>query len=122
MQEKQQGGGFTGYGSARYGSYGGQAQDSPQLQAAANYLANRCYQEAMNVLNHITDHSARECAEQAVRMEPSNIEYRQLMQQLNFGGMWYSSMGESYGRPYEGFSRFCISMALMNICCTCCCI
>ena len=142
MQEKQQGGSsFTGYGSARYGSYSSQTQDSPQLQAAANYLANRCYQEAMNVLNDITDHSARwyyycaianaglgnnmsarECAEQAVRLEPSNIEYRQLMQQLNFGGMWYSSMGESYGRPYEGFSRFCISMVLMNMCCTCCCI
>lgn len=142
MQEKQQGGGaFSGFGSARYGGYGRQSQEEPQMQAAANYLANRCYQEAMNVLNHISNHTARwyyycaithaglgnnmtarECAEQAVRLEPSNIEYRQLMQQLNFGGTWYSSMGESYGRPYESFSRFCMSMVFMNMCCTCCCI
>ena len=129
MQEKQQGGsGFNGYGSARYGGYGSQTQDSPQMQAAANYLANRCYQEAMNVLNNISDHAglgnnvtARECAEQAVRLEPSNIEYRQLMQQLNYGGAWYSSMGEDYGRPYDNFNRFCMSMVLMNMCCTCCC-
>lgn len=142
MQEKQQGGGaFTGFGSARYGGYGRQTQEAPQMQAAANYLANRCYQEAMNVLNNISEHTARwyyycavahaglgnnmtarECAEQAVRLEPGNIEYRQLMQQLNFGGTWYSSMGESYGRPYESFSRFCMSMVFMNMCCTCCCI
>ena len=142
MQEKQQGGsGFNGYGSARFGGCSSQTQDSPQMQAAANYLANRCYQEAMNVLNNISDHSARwyyfcavahaglgnnvtarECAEQAVRLEPSNIEYRQLMQQLNYGGTWYSSMGEDYGRPYDSFNRFCMSMVLMNMCCTCCCI
>ena len=142
MQEKQQGGsGFNGYGSARYGGCSSQTQDSPQMQAAANYLANRCYQEAMNVLNNISDHSARwyyfcavahaglgnnvtarECAEQAVRLEPSNIEYRQLMQQLNYGGTGYSSMGEDYGRPYDSFNRFCMSMVLMNMCCTCCCI
>ncbi len=142
MQEKQQGGSsFNGFGSTGYGGYSRQAQNTPQMQAAANYLANRCYQEAMNVLNNITDHSARwyyycavanaglgnnvtarECAEQAVRLEPSNIEYRQLMQQLNFDGTWYSSMGEGYGRPYESFSRFCMSMVFMNMCCTCCCI
>ncbi len=144
MQEKQQGGSFAGFGSARYGGsggYGSRQQEDPQMQAAANYLANRCYQEAMHVLNNISNHSARwyyycavanaglgnnvtalEFAEQAVRMEPSNIEYRQLMQQLHFGGTWYSSMGESYGRPYESFHRFCMSMVFMNICCSCCCI
>lgn len=143
MQEKQQGSSFKGYGSGRYGDYGSfhsRAKEDPMMQAAANYLANRCYQEALNVLNQISEHSARwyyycavanaglgnnvtacEYAEQAVRMEPSSIEYRQLLQQLNFGGTWYSSMGESYGRPYEGFSRFCMSMVLMNMCCTCCC-
>ncbi len=140
MQEKQKGSSFTGYGSARYGGFGGQSQETPQMQAAASYLANRCYQEAMNVLNNISERgarwyyysavahaglgnnvTAREFAEQAVQMEPSNIEYRQLMQQLNFGGSWYSSMGADYGRPYESYNRFCISMVLMNMFCTCCC-
>ena len=142
MQEKQKGGSsFSGFGSARYAGFGSRQQEDPQMQAAANYLANRCYQEAMHVLNNIANHSARwyyycavanaglgnnvtalEFAEQAVRMEPSNIEFRQLMQQLHFGGTWYSSMGESYGRPYESFNRFCMSMVFMNMCCTCCCV
>lgn len=153
MHEKQQGfdasqgyGGFTGgyrgngTGGRAYRYYGNRTQENPQMQAAANYLANRCYQEALNVLEHISEHSARwyyysavahaglgnnvtasEYAQQAVRMEPSNLEYRQLMQQLNFGGTWYSSMGESYGRPYEGFGRFCMSMVMMNMCFGCCC-
>lgn len=154
MQEKQQGygyggfsgggfsGGFGGYSSNRsYQSYGGRAQEMPEMQAAANYLANRCYQEALNILNNINDRGARwyyysavahaglgnnvtaaEYAKQAVQMEPSNLEYRQLLQQLNMGGGWYSSMGQSYGRPYEGFSRFCMSMVIMNMCLNCCCI
>ncbi len=150
MQQKQQGygyggfsgGGFGGYGSSRnYQSYGNRTQEMPEMQAAANYLANRCYQEALNVLNNIKEHSARwhyysavahaglgnnvtavEYAKQAVQMEPSNLEYRQLLQQLNMGGGWYSSMGQSYGRPYEGFSRFCMSMVVMNMCLNCCCI
>lgn len=150
MQEKQQGygyGGFSGGGFGRYGSnrsyqsYGGRAQEMPEMQAAANYLANRCYQEALNVLNDIKERGARwyyysaaahaglgnnatavEHAKQAVQMEPSNLEYRQLLQQLNTGGGWYSSMGQSYGRPYEGFSHFCMSMVIMNMFLNCCCI
>lgn len=149
MQEKQQGysyGGNTnssygGYGSARRnGAYGRRTQESPEMQAAANYIANRYYQEALNVLNNINERSARwyyysaiahaglgnnmtacEYAEQAVSMEPSNMEYRQLMQQLNFGGTWYSNMGENYGRPYEGFNCFCMSLVFMNLCGSCCC-
>ena len=150
MQEKQQGygyggfagGGFGGYSSNRnYQSYGSRTQEMPEMQAAANFLANRCFQEALNVLNNIKEHSARwyyysavahaglgnnvtacEYAKQAVEMEPSNLEYRQLLQQLNMGGGWYSSMGQNYGRPYEGFSRFCMSMVIMNMCLNCCCI
>lgn len=101
MQEKQQGSSFSGYGSARYNGFGRQSQESPKMQAAANYLASRCYQEAVNVLNSISERgarwyyysavanaglgnnmTAREYAEQAVKLEPSNIEYRHLMQQL----------------------------------------
>ncbi|MCI9123348.1 MAG: DnaJ domain-containing protein [Eubacterium sp.] len=142
MQEKQQGSGFGGFGSARYGSGFGQthSQESTRMQAAANYLANRRFQDALHVLNSIAEHTARwyyycalanaglgnnmtarEFAEQAVQMEPSSMEYRQLLQQLYFGGAWYSSMGESYGRPYEGFPCFCMSMVLMNMCGMCCC-
>lgn len=147
MQERQQGysgydygGARSGYGGFTGGAYRTRREETPQMQAAANYLANRYYKEAWNILNGMNERSARwyyysavaqaglgnnmtarEYAEQAVQMEPTNMEYRQLVQQLSLGGNWYSSMGQGYGRPYEGFDRFCMSMVLMNLCCNCCC-
>ena len=57
MKEKQQGSGY-GYNSGNSYGYGGgqsyhynQSNENPKLQAAANYIANRCYAEALNVLN-----------------------------------------------------------------------
>ena len=64
MKEKQSGGSFggsygyntssAGGGSYRYNYSGNQgyrtANDSPQMQAAANYIASRHYVEALNVL------------------------------------------------------------------------
>ena len=54
------GGGFGGFGGQQR-SYQNQNQDedSIRLQAAANYLNSRHYQEALNVLNSITSHSAQ---------------------------------------------------------------
>lgn len=67
MKEKQQGGGYGGYGSGTgayngransYGYYGragaGQrTEESPQMRAAANYINSRHFKEALNVLNNI---------------------------------------------------------------------
>ena len=67
MKEKQQGSGY-GYNSGNSYGYGGgqsyhynQSTENPKLQAAANYIANRCYAEALNVLNGIpfSERSAR---------------------------------------------------------------
>lgn len=105
-----------GYGSSASG-------ESVEMQAAANYIRNRCFKEALHVLDGISDRTARwyyysaianagsgnnvtakEHASQAVNMEPSNMEYRQLQQQLEFGGTWYQSRGGEYERPYSGSS------------------
>lgn len=141
MKQKQQG---YSYGSGRNnGAYGGgygQSEDSVELQAAANYIANRYYKEALNVLNNISNRNARwyyysaianagtgnnvtakDHADTAVRMEPSNMEYRQLKQQLEYGGTWYTNMGSSYERPYASSGNLCLSFFLMNLLCNCCC-
>ena len=144
MKQKQQGYsyGYGGFGSGmNNGAYDGgyrQSTDSVEMQAAANYLAHRCYREALNVLNGIGNRNARwyyysamanmgvgnnatalEHANTAVSMEPSNMEYRQLKQQLEFGGTWYTNMGSSYEHASSG--SFCLSMLCMNILCNCCC-
>lgn len=158
MKEKQQGtgygysntsGGSGGYGYGRTGNYGyggnrtyDGAAESPQMQAAANYIANHCYAEAINVLNSIpfgerqarwyyysalanqgagNNLMAKEHAARAVEMEPSNMEYRQFLQHLEYGGTWYSNMGSSYERPYQSAGTLCLNLCLLNMLCNCCC-
>lgn len=135
------GGGFGGF-SSQQRSYQNQSQDedSIRLQAAANYLNSRHYQEALNVLNSITSHSAQwyyysaiansglgnnvlalQQAQTAAQMEPSNQTYQELVQRLNSGSSWY----QSRQNPYETFSsgtanwclRLCLLNAALNLCC-----
>lgn len=153
MKEKQQGssyGGFGSYGSDGYGGYGysgGSAYrqregESTQMRAAWNYIANRHFAEALNVLNSVpfgergarwyyysavanqgagNNIRAMEHAKRAVEMEPSSMEYRQFLQHLEYGGTWYSSMGSSYDRPYASAGNWCLSMLCLNMFCNCCC-
>ena len=140
-------GGFGGYGSAGgFGGYGGASsagqndEYTMHLNAAMNYIRAGKYNEALNVLSGMGQKTARwyyysglanagvgnniiarDHADRAVAMEPSNMEYRQLKQQLEFGGNWYQNMGESYGRPYSGSSGYCLSFLLLNLLCNCCC-
>ena len=164
MKEKQQGtGGYertygNGYGGGYSGSYyggfgsgfgggyyGGQSssyqEESSRLQAAANYIRNGYYREALNVLNDIpfgerqgrwyyysamanqgvgNTATALEHIHRAVELEPSNIQYRQYQEHLEYGGTWYTTMGSGYERPYSG-SDWCLKMILLNLFCNCCC-
>lgn len=157
MKEKQSGGssygGGYGYGyrtSGNTGSYqyGGSSSystgnESPKMRAAANYIVNRHYSEALNVLNDIpfserharwyyysaranqgmgNNIVAKEHATRAVEMEPSNMEYRQFLQHLEFGGTWYTNMGSQYDRPYSSSGNWCLSMLFLNMLCNCCCL
>ena len=145
MKEKQYGSSYGyagGYSSGNgYAGRGGGSQESIQLQAAANYIANRCYDQALHVLNDIpfsqrgarwyyfsavanagtgNNMTAKQHGARAVELEPSNLEYRQFLQHLEYGGTWYSSMGQGYERPYSG-SSLCLNMLLLNMFCNCCC-
>lgn len=156
MQEKQQGYsggnyrnssygqggsyGAGGYGQGGYGgSYGGRAYggqgDSPEMQAAANFINNGEYWQALNVLNNIHDRNAKwyyfsavanqgagnnatalEHAQRAVDMEPSNMEYRQFLQNLQFGGTWYQNMSDPYERPFGNMVGICALVCCMSAC------
>ena len=58
-------GGFGGFGSYGYGSAGstgrtsGMSEEDAHLNAAANYIRSGHYKEALNVLDGISQHSAR---------------------------------------------------------------
>jgi molecular chaperone DnaJ len=112
------------------------------MQAAGNYIRNRCYREALNVLSDIpfaertgrwyyysavansglgNNATAIEHIRRAVDLEPSNTQYRQFQQYVNGGGTWYSSMGGGYERPYSSPGRFCLSFFFLQLLCSCCC-
>ncbi|MCD8232656.1 MAG: DnaJ domain-containing protein [Clostridiales bacterium] len=143
----QSGYGQSGYRQSGYGgqSYGGQSayNDSPEMRVAANYINSGHFNEALNTLNRMpsSQRSARwyyfaaaahqgvgnnvqamEFAKRAVEMEPSNMEYRQFLQNLEFGGTWYSNMGSSYQRPFGNAGGICLTLCcFMSMFGGCCC-
>ena len=130
------GGGYSGYGNSAYGGY--------RAYTAANYINNQRFAEAMNILNGMQDRNglwyymhaianaglgnnvnAVEDAQMAVDLEPENLEYQKLLQQLSGNGDWYSHMGRGYGyggADCEGnnVSRACCSCCAIELLCCCC--
>ena len=125
-------GGYS-YGGSSYGNYGGyqNAQQDPRLQAAVNYINNRRFREALNTLDQVSERSAlwyylsgcanaglgnnilaRDHAAQAVNMEPNNMQYRQLLNQIDFSSRRYQ--GSPYGSGYGPNSSSC---GTGNMCC-----
>ena len=101
------------------------------MQAAENYIRNHAYDEALHVLSELSNRNARwyylsamansgqgnnitakEHAQRAVSMEPNNMLYRQLLQQLENGGQWYQTMGQEYGNPFDGSGDWCMKLCL----------
>ena len=64
---------------------------------------------------------ALEHAKQAAAMEPNNMQYRQLVQQLEGGGMWYRDMQGPFYEYSSGGSDFCVKLCIANMICNCCC-
>ena len=133
--------GYGGFGSYYSNNRSYYQEENSRLQAAANYIRNGYYKEAFNVLNDIPFNerngrwyyysalanravgntaTALEHIRRAVELEPSNIQYRQFQQNLEYGGTWYTTMGSGYERPYSG-SEWCLRMILLNLFCNFCC-
>ena len=136
-------GGFGGFGSYQgYGGSGSAGQGGEyamHLKAAANYIQNRYYKEALNVLNQMQERTgqwyylsaianmglgnnlmALEHAKQATIQEPYNQQYRQLVYQLENGGSWYQDMRRTYDTPVDMGGGFCIRLCLANMLCNLC--
>ena len=136
------GGAGYGYGQSGYGGYNQQYQQdsSIEMRAAANYINTGHYTEAINVLSSVepakrnarwyylnalaqaglhNNAQAMEYARQAASMEPGNMQYQQLLSQLQSGGTWYGQRGQEYGRStYTNLNPLCSCLA-MQLCCMC---
>ena len=138
-------GGFGGFGDFGFGGYqqrqstGGSEYEN-HLRAAANYIQSRHFKEALNVLNAMQSRNAQwyyysaiannglgnnvmalDHAKKAVSMEPNNLQYRQLLQQLEGGGMWYRDMQGPFYQYSSGGSDICLKICIANMICNCCC-
>ena len=138
-------GSYGGFGDFGFGGYqqrqstGGSEYEN-HLRAAANYIQSRHFKEALNVLNAMQSRNAQwyyysaianngignnvmalDHAKKAVSMEPNNMQYRQLLQQLEGGGMWYRDMQGPFYQQSSGGSDFCLKLCIANLICNCCC-
>lgn len=140
-------GGFGGFEDffnqwANYSGARRAEEERIELTAARNYINNGHYREALTSLGQVPELErtarwyyfaavasqrignnidAMNHAKRAADMEPDNQEYRTLLQQLQNGGSWYQSRGETYqtssGMPPA--AGWCLSMVALNLCCNC---
>ena len=135
-RQQSYGGSQKGYSQQSGASYSG--SDSPEMQAARNFVVNGRYAEARRVLDGMTARNARwyylsslanqglgnsidalQDARRAVQLDPNNTEYRMHLQRLQNPGRTYRTQ-TTYAQP-GGIMRWCWSMILLNLLCNCCC-
>lgn len=134
---------FGGFGTGagqRQNRSSGMDEESTYKQAAANYIRNGYYKEALNVLSNIGKRDAHwyylsaiansgmgnnvaalEHAGKAVQLEPGNQEYQQLYTQIQNGGSWYQGRRQDYGSSMGGNGSFCMKLCIANLICNMCC-
>ena len=127
--------GFGGYQQAGPSASG---TDTPEMQAARNFVANGRYAEARRVLDGMTGRNARwyylsslanqglgksvdalQDARRAVQLDPNNTEYQMHLRRMHNPGQTYRTQ-TTYAQP-GGLLRWCWSMILLNLLCNCCC-
>ena len=141
------GGGYGGYGYGGFGGFGGQQrqstyedEESVRRRAAANFVQSGHYQEAMNVLNSLSQKNgewyyissmanmgmgnnvkALEHIREAVRQEPNNQQYRMLLNRMEGGGSWYETQQGPFGGMPAAGDDMCLKLCLANALCGMCC-
>lgn len=153
-QSSYGGGGYGGYQRGGYGGFGdfgdfenysrrttgGDSGDEMYFNAAARYIQNRSYDEALNVLKSISNHNGKwyyysaiahygkgnqatalEHIQRAMNIEPNNIEYQRAYSQMKNGSNWYNGMGGTYTVPNTSGNGLCFKLCLANLFCNLCC-
>lgn len=136
----------NGFGEEAFDGYYRQQNDFNQnetlnyYRAAAGYIQNGYYHEALNVLANIKDKSgqwyylsaianarlgnnvlALEHARAAVEMEPYNGQYQMLLRQLQMGSEWYQSRQAPFEYHTINGNGLCLKLCMANLLCNLCC-
>ena len=132
-------GGFNGW--ADWAGWNGTGQQQQQAErseyaAAKNFIRNGMYREALNALSGVpiperdgkwyylsaganmylgNKVAALEHAKRAVEIEPDNLEYRRLLEQLQSGGDFYDRYAGSYARSVNINPLWC-GLCMASLC------
>ncbi|MBN2221908.1 MAG: J domain-containing protein [Vallitaleaceae bacterium] len=133
-------------GSSNYGGSGSSSGEASyrsedntmEMNNVYQLLLARRYQEAIRSLSSISDHSARwyyfsavannglgnkvvafDHARQAAVLDPSNRDYANLVNQLQFSTQRYQNTGVNYGRSNVGTGNFCCDLMCADAMCEC---
>jgi len=139
---------FSGFGggySYSYGGYGGHTDNErSEIVAARNYIRARHFREALTALSGVPQSqrdgewyylhaiasynignrvAALESAQTACRLSPGNMQYRQLLEQIESGAAYYDNTSSGYG--FRGINlngnNLCTTLCIANIICNLCC-
>ena len=139
MDERKKGFRQQNYGGQTTGGYQYTGNDQDAYQEAQGFIQGGRYQEALNVLNQIRNKSsmwfylsaiaenglgnnirAQEYAQTALQMEPMNMQYILLVNQLQGNTNQYRQTSQQYGNP-ASMMNCCYSIMLLNCMMSCCC-
>ncbi len=139
---------FWGFDPFGFGfGFGGQQQQQQtrqdftdvKMRAASNYVRSGSWEEALNVLSEITERdgqwyylsalanagmgnriTAMNHAQEAVRQDPNNQEYRSLLSRFQQGNFAYQQARQDHGfTVVNGNNPLCTLCALWSLC-SCC--
>lgn len=138
-------GGFGGFGYAnqqRQYTTHDTSRDSAEFQAAWHFVQTGEYDQALNLLNRmgIRERNARwyylsgmansglgnkilalQHLQQAVRLDPGNLEYRQALLRMQSGSQFYQNRGGADFCACGNTGNWCLSLCLINLLCNCLC-
>lgn len=136
------GGAFSGFSNFSESDFSGEnvsEEYQMHLHAAANYIRNGYFQEAINVLNQMEERlggwyylsavanaglgnniMALEHAKTAVLLEPNNMQYQYLVVQLESGSNWYQGMQSPYRTGSMGVGECCMTTCFAGTMCNLC--
>ena len=98
-------------------SYGGGAQSGPYGNQGNPYgNQGNPYGGQGNPFGTAMEHARR-----AASMEPNNLEYRALVNQLEGNGNWYQQRQRNYESPYAAGGDWCMKMCMLSVACNICC-
>ena len=129
---------YNGYSNSQGNSYSNN-EETNLYQVASHFIRTGMYTEALRVLSEIQERSAKwyylssianyytnnritalNHAKMAVQMEPNNLVYQKLLQQIQSGANIYNEQSRNYGRPLD-MQNICFWWCIADTICNCCC-